>query len=140
MSYNSFTEGGIFNCIKNNKTTMKLFIFVGVIFLLYIFLSMNNNKKKISGGNNSTTFILYYVDWCPHCKTVKPEWEKLENDKSLENVTIKKINCEENEKAAIENNIEGFPTILFTHNNKVESYEGGREYSDFKEFLNSKNL
>ena len=25
---------------------MKLFIFVGVIFLLYIFLSMNNNKKS----------------------------------------------------------------------------------------------
>ena len=69
---------------------MKLFIFVGVIFLLYIFLSMNNKQKKLSGGNNSTTFVLYYVDWCPHCKVVKPEWEKLENDKSLKNVTIKK--------------------------------------------------
>ena len=108
-------------------------IIVGIIFL--------NDKKtnKIAGGKKANiTFILYYVDWCPHCKTVKPEWEKLENDKSFKNITIKKINCEKDEKAAEENNIEGFPTILFSKNGKIESYEGGREYGDFKQFLEKK--
>ena len=76
--------------------------------------------------------------WCPHCKKIKPEWEKLEKDNTLKNIVIDRVNCEEDEKAAEKNNIEGFPTILFSKNGKVESYEGGREYGDFKKFLKSK--
>ena len=126
---------------SNMSNTSKVLVFIILLIIVAVIISYFNNKKstKIAGGKKANiTFILYYVDWCPHCKTVKPEWEKLENDKSFKNITIKKINCEEDEKAAEKNNIEGFPTILFSKNGKVESYEGGREYSDFKQFLEKK--
>jgi protein disulfide-isomerase-like protein len=129
------------SCIKVGEENIKMFMIIGGFILLIIFLYINKkNNKSIIGGNNPTTFVLYYVDWCPHCKTVKPEWEKLENDSNLNNITVEKVNCDKNEAVARENNIEGFPTILFTHNGKVESYEGGREYADFKQYLNSKNI
>ena len=126
---------------SNISNTSKILVFIILLIIVAVIISYFNNKKsnKIAGGKKANiTFILYYVDWCPHCKTVKPECEKLENDKSFKNITIKKINCEEDEKAAEENNIEGFPTILFSKNGKVESYEGGREYGDFKQFLEKK--
>jgi len=136
---------GIFECLNKDEKNMKMFMILGSCVLLILFLYMmqknnKNNNKNIKGGNNSTTFVLYYVDWCPHCKIIKPEWEKLENDSNLNNVTVEKVNCEKNEDIAKQKNIEGFPTILFTHNGKVESYEGGREYADFKQYLNSKTM
>ena len=114
---------------------------LGAMFLITLILFFITGKatNKIKGGEkHKIMFVLYYVDWCPHCKTIKPEWEKLEQDTTLKNIVIDKVNCEKDEKAAEENNIEGFPTILFTKNGKVESYEGGREYADFKNFLKSK--
>ena len=124
----------------SDKTNLLIFVLVAIVVIGGV-LFLTNKTNKIKGGQkHEAMFVLYYVDWCPHCKVVKPEWEKLENDTSIKNVAITKVNCEKDEKAAEENNIEGFPTILFTHNNKVEAYEGSREYEDFKKFLMSKNL
>jgi thiol-disulfide isomerase/thioredoxin len=125
----------------SDNTNLLIIVVVAILLVIGAVLFLTNKTNKIEGGEKyEAMFVLYYVDWCPHCKVVKPEWEKLENDTSIKNVAITKINCEKDEKAAEENNIEGFPTILFTHNNKVEAYEGGREYDDFKKFLMSKNL
>jgi len=125
-------------------------LFIGVaiyVYVAYIRPKFSNqyaaNKEYIEdtgSEDNYADLYFFYTSWCPHCKTVKPEWEKLENDSNLNNITVEKVNCDKNEAAARENNIEGFPTILFTHNGKVESYEGGREYADFKQYLNSKNI
>ncbi len=92
-------------------------------------------KNKVTGKNENISFTLYYVDWCPHCKSIKPDWEKLENDNELKHITITKVNCEENEEIVQEKNIEGFPTILLNNNGKEEAYNGGREYGDFKAYL-----
>jgi len=96
---------------------------------------ITNEFDKITGGNKNITFTLYYVDWCPHCKSIKPDWDKLEKDNDLKHITITKVNCEENEAIVQEKNIEGFPTILLNNNGKEEAYNGGREYADFKEYL-----
>lgn len=124
----------MFNSNNNmNNNLMYLLLIVVVIGLLYMFFC----NKPLKGGNkNNSVFVLYYVNWCPHCRVVKPEWEKLEEDNDL-NIVVKKINCEENEKIAEEKNIEGFPTIQLEYTNgEVKSYEGERTYSGFKEFLN----
>ncbi len=126
-------------CPQPSNKSMKVIMLIGGLILLYIFLCMNS-KNKLSGGSvtKTETFILYYVEWCPHCKVVKPEWEKLQKDDELKMVEIKKVNCEENEDVVNELGIEGFPTILYTKNGKVEPYNGEREYEEFKQFLLSK--
>ena len=126
-------------CAKPKKESMNIFMLLGGLILLYIFLCMNS-KKNLKGGGvlKEKTFILYYVEWCPHCQTVKPEWEKLEKDPELKGIKIDKIDCEKNSKMVEELDIEGFPTILFTNKGKVEPYNGQREYEEFKAFLLSK--
>ena len=148
---NIFTP--LINLIKNKVNIdipnwVLLLITVTIIIIILVNLkmmsnpmnnSMNNSMidlNNLTGGSAETTFTLYYVEWCPHCQVVKPEWEKLENDTELKDkVNIVKINCEENEEIVKEKNIEGFPTILLTHNGKEKGYNGEREYDDFKKYL-----
>jgi thiol-disulfide isomerase/thioredoxin len=110
-----------------------------VVFLVMYPNILNNlfkqTKNLVGGNKEEITFTLYYVEWCPHCKVVKPEWDKLENDPELEHIKIVKINCEENEEIVQEKNIEGFPTILLNNNGKEEAYNGNREYAEFKNYL-----
>ncbi len=120
------------NCF--NKNLLYLFIILfGIIVLYFMFC-----KKPLKiGGSKNDIFVLYYVDWCPHCRNIKPEWSKLEKE-NLDNVTIKKINCEENEKISQEKNIEGFPTIqLEKANGEIIPYEDNRDYDSFIVFLNN---
>jgi len=122
-----------------NEILLLIIIVLVVIILINLNVLSNpmNKLNLLTGGKSKdeTTFILYYVEWCPHCQVVKPEWKKLEEDKELKNITISKINCEENEDIVKEKNIEGFPTILLTHNGKEIGYNGSREYADFKNYL-----
>lgn len=117
---------------------MVTFIIIVVLMIFNVIPNPMPNNLLSGGGSNKNEeiiFTLYYVEWCPHCQVVKPEWKKLENDKELEHITIVKINCEENEDIVNEKNIEGFPTILLTHNGKETGYNGAREYTDFKKYL-----
>lgn len=120
---------------------MSVFYIIVILVCVFVFLNYNkimnvlNNNSSLIGGSNDVTFTLYYVEWCPHCKVVKPEWEKLKNDPELKHITIIKIDCEKNEEVVQEKNIEGFPTILLNNNGKEEAYNGDREYADFKNYL-----
>lgn len=54
----------------------------------------SNQRKKIAN------IFFFYVDWCPHCKTAKPEWNNFKlqfNDTEVKGYTIKcyDINCTE---------------------------------------------
>ena len=120
-----------------NPNILYLLIILGVTCILYFCFC----KKSIKGGNKTkeeVIFILYYVDWCPHCQVIKPEWEKLENDTSIKNVQIKKLNCDNDPKLAEEKEIQGFPTIQLEYiNGTVKPYNCERNLRGFKDFLNN---
>ena len=48
-----------------------------------------SNREQLSSESSSSKeaeLMLFYVDWCPHCKTAKPDWEELKTQ--YENKTI----------------------------------------------------
>ena len=56
--------------------------------------------------------VLYYADWCPHCKSVKPGsaiWEDLKKLSNKHNIKL-----EAYEEKEIPNNVDvnGFPTFM----------------------------
>lgn len=63
----------------------------------------------------------YYVDWCPHCKTAKPEWNKFVDEYNNKNVNGYKVVCidlnctDESDKKKQQilkaKNIDSFPTV-----------------------------
>jgi thioredoxin domain-containing protein 5 len=71
-------------------------------------------------------FIMFYADWCGHCKRLIPSWEELATQ--LQGKTyIGAVNCEENTYLRDRFGIKGFPTLLFFDKEGVMyKYKGER--------------
>ena len=85
--------------------------------------------------NGSPKIVLYYVPWCPHCKNMMPEWNKLEQSMNGSQTNVNKVNCEENPEEAKKNNVDGFPTIILFKDGKSIPYEGDRSAEAIKDFV-----
>ena len=46
------------------------------------------NLTDASNANKTATLMLFYVDWCPYCKTAKPEWESLKSSSAILSLMI----------------------------------------------------
>ena len=99
-----------------------------------------------SGGGKHAELMLFYVDWCPHCKTAKPIWEELQSeyqDKTINgyNVVFTEINCT-TETAEIEQlmnkyKIEGYPTIKLLKDGQIIEYDAKPNKETLVQFLQS---
>lgn len=99
-----------------------------------------------SDSNKVATMMLFYVDWCPHCKTAKPEWENLKAEyegKQINGYTIAftEYNCttESPETDELMNlyKIEGYPTIKLLKDNQVVEYDAKPTKSTMEQFLHT---
>lgn len=101
--------------------------------MIFKYLIQNINSKK-------NKFTLYYEDWCGYSRKMLPEWNKLEETNSYDNINIEKIKCSNNKELCKNNNITSYPTIIYTNNigQNIE-YNGKRTYQNFLNFLNKHN-
>ena len=105
-----------------------------------------NNEIAPSTSNNQAELMLFYVDWCPHCKTAKPVWEEVKAE--YQNKTVNgyqvmftEINCT-NETPDVEQmmnkySIEGFPTIKLLKDGQVIEYDAKPTKATLEQFLNT---
>ena len=124
---------GLFFVVKDNKLFGVSEGFEGDI---------NNVVEKPDPKEDEVILILFFVDWCPHCKTVKPEWEKLMklNNTKINGKTVKiqAANAEGSEvekNAARDNNVEGYPTIKLISQSQVLDYNGARNAPAMEKFV-----
>lgn len=111
-----------------------------------VFHANRENIPKDENSNKTATMMLFYVDWCPHCKTAKPEWNDLKAEydgKSINGYTITFVeyNCT-NESAEVSSlmdkyNIEGYPTIKLLKDNQIIEYDAKPTKSTMEQFLNT---
>ena len=147
--------------MKNNSQTTVVVVVVVVLILvgLYYLLAknnmlggrregfnnaMNNIVEKPNPGPNEVVVVLFYVDWCPHCVSTKPEWAKLTSNMdgkkvNGKNVSVKAVNCEGSEvekEVANDNGVSGYPTVKVLKNNETVEYNGPRNAKAIEEFVN----
>jgi thiol-disulfide isomerase/thioredoxin len=102
-----------------------------------------SNKGKIENSDDKPSFIMYYVDWCGHCKRTKPEFEKL-IDNYKGKIQLKMIDAEDpsNKNLVMNQDVKGFPTIRYYKNGlnegNHEEYNNDRTEIMFKQYLISK--
>jgi len=136
---------------KLNKFTKFITVELLIIVLLLIFISIFNHYTKsqyliegfwerdevveTTGAGGDHKLTLFYADWCGHCKTMKPEWDKFKNGKygkHCKDYESKEITSEMSEKYGVK----GYPTILLLKEDVVVTkYEGGRDVGSFEEFI-----
>jgi protein disulfide-isomerase A6 len=98
----------------------------------------NDNSESSS---TEAIFVMYYAEWCGHCKRTMPEFQKL-MDSYSGSVKIIAVNSEseENKSLVQSQNIKGFPTIRYYPSGlsgDYQEYSGGRTQNDFMQYLNS---
>lgn len=102
----------------------------------------NNNDEETS--NKTANLMLFYVDWCPHCKTAKPEWNSLKEEydgKVINGYTVvfEEYNCT-TESGDVEDlinkyKIEGYPTIKLIKDSQVIEFDAKPTKSTLEQFL-----
>ena len=112
-------------------------------------MAFNANREHVTNDPNSNKtaqMMLFYVDWCPHCKTAKPEWENLKSEyegKQINgyNITFTEYNCTaetaENDELMNKYKIEGYPTIKLLKDNQVIEYDAKPTKSTMEQFLHT---
>lgn len=131
-----------------------LFIIGGIYYYsTYVAPKLNPtfsaNNEEMNGTNGATKeaeLLLFYADWCPHCKTAKPIWYELEDEyknKTINGykVVFTEINCtnetDEVEKMMNQYKVEGFPTIKMLKDGQVIEYDAKPTKETLVEFLNT---
>jgi thiol-disulfide isomerase/thioredoxin len=110
-----------------------LFIIVGHFAYNYLRKKNQNQFKDVANANRQkkeVTIYFFHVDWCPHCKTAKPEWSNFSRKMDGKEINGYKLKCmdvnctDENSEVSHfveEFNIESYPTIkMVKDNNKIE--------------------
>ena len=160
FSDNSMRAGGatpMFQTIIDMFFRYKFIILAIILMIIlgcyYYYQNVNtktvfnaNREHGTADSNKTAEMMLFYVDWCPHCKTAKPEWENLKSEyegKQINGYTLvfSEYNCtaetSENEALMNKYKIEGYPTIKLLKDSQVIEYDAKPTKSTMEQFLHT---
>jgi len=104
---------------------------------------INDSSNDSSKDNDKTANIYFFeTSWCPHCKSVKPIWERFKNTYNGKIVNGHTINCQEvdcevNETLANKFDIKGYPTIKLQKGEEIIEYDAKPNIDTLKQFVNT---
>ena len=102
------------------------------------------SESEVMELKNKHGVVLFYMNGCGHCVTMKPAWNKLINElkeKHKNEIILGAIESGGMDifnKHGLKPSVSGFPTILYFNPNKPdkpESYTGDRSYEDLKKWI-----
>ena len=145
--------------VFNFRNIMIIVIIIVLIIIAYYIYKSQTSKQiayrenALPGQNGSGSgsssgkeaeLMLFYVDWCPHCKTAKPEWEQVKMEyegKTVNgyNIIFTEVNCT-NETPDVEKmvntyKIEGYPTIKLLKDGQIVEFDAKPTKSNLEQFL-----
>jgi protein disulfide-isomerase-like protein len=137
---------------KNYWASIGLVVLIIAVVIAYYYVS-KSNREGFEGGapnltpaNGEVVVVLFKTEWCGHCKTTKPEYEKatsaLNGKKNSSGKTIRfeKVDCDENKELGKEFGVSGYPTIkILNDDGSQDDYDGARSFEGLKKYLMSDN-
>ena len=122
------------------SAAMKKAIFVAalVIGAALIYWWATLNKTEGFQSQAGYTFVMYGVDWCPHCVKAKPEFAALGSTKTIGGAQVACVVVNpEKEPEKVKGKVEGYPTfhLYDAQGSFVKEYNGPRTTAGFEAFL-----
>jgi len=118
----------------------KMILLGAIVFGILFYMKWRFSSEGFVNSEGVDTFALYYADWCPHCKTVKPEFKKLADKGSVQvngkTIFVKMFEADTNPEDIQKAGVKGFPTMILhkADGNKVD-YDGERNMDGWMAFL-----
>jgi thiol-disulfide isomerase/thioredoxin len=138
---------------ENKMMVIGLIVLFTILAFVYYYYftakpSYKANREFTDGsdGGKHAELMLFYVDWCPHCKTAKPVWDELKTEyqnRTINGYTVifTEVNCttetDEIEKMMNTYKIEGYPTIKLVKDGQVIEYDAKPNKDTLVQFLNT---
>jgi thiol-disulfide isomerase/thioredoxin len=129
---------------------MNVWIVVGIAILLvsmyYIYLFFYPPKPEFIPNNEFVTdnekkgeVILFYTEWCPHCKTTMPMWINYKErfDKKKYSISFREVDCDAKLTEAERYGIDSYPTIILVVNEKRYIYDSEFSPETMDKFINT---
>lgn len=99
---------------------------------------VGKNFDEVVNNEERDVLIEFYAPWCGHCKSLAPKYEELGEKLSGDpNIVIAKCDATANDYPSLYE-VQGFPTLFWVpagKKTKPVKYQGGREVSDFIDFI-----
>tara|TARA_E500000331_G_C17031165_1_gene615198 strand:+ start:329 stop:649 length:321 start_codon:yes stop_codon:yes gene_type:complete len=80
----------------------------------------DNNFKNDVLESSKPVLVDFWAEWCGPCKSIAPALEEISNEMS-QNITIAKINIDENPNIAQEYNIRSIPALMIFKEGKLHA-------------------
>ncbi len=94
-------------------------------------------QKQIMAGGSKTQLHLVKAEWCGHCKTFSPIWDKLAKKYNNKYEFVSHAEADVPTVSKKYTPISGFPTVFLVKNSQVIKYEGARNEDNILDFLNT---
>ncbi len=75
-------------------------------------LELNQNNVDETLKEKKVTVLDFWAPWCGPCRMLGPIIDELGTDNTGKDVTVAKINVEENQELAIKYGVRGIPTVV----------------------------
>jgi len=119
----------------------RFLLLIGVIIGLLVLLRfVQRSREGFASGSGADTFTLYYAEWCPHCKTIKPAFQEWSKNGFVtaagKNVKVRMVEQGEHPEEVAAKGIKGFPTFMLqTADGKTVEFQGERSPEGYLKFL-----
>lgn len=124
----------------------KYFFILGAALAVLILLAViyRPTIQGFVGSSGSSagadTFTLYYAEWCPHCKTVKPIFKDWSKKGSVtingKPVFLQMVEADTDAEKLKGKPVKGFPTFLLEKaNGSTVEFQGDRSPSGWEQWL-----
>ena len=80
----------------------------------------DNNFKNDVLESSKPVLVDFWAEWCGPCKSIAPALQEISNEMS-QNITIAKINIDENPNIAQEYNIRSIPALMIFKEGKLHA-------------------
>ena len=91
------------------------------------------HMPQVAKGSSQIKMYNFNTEWCGWSKKFQPEWDafmaRVNADNTLSGlVDVQDIKCDndKNKQLCIDNNVEGFPTVVINVNGNNSMYDGPR--------------
>lgn len=126
--------------MKDSTKKALLMSFVVVCILLALRVAYLSTQEGFQGSAGADTFTLYYADWCPHCKTVKPIFAEYIKKGSMQvngkTVFLTMVETDSNPEKMKGKPVKGFPTFLLEKaDGSFKEFDGERTPAGWTRFL-----
>ena len=121
-------------------------IAVGLVALYYIYTLFYPSKPEfvpnheyVIDNEKNGEAILFYTKWCPHCKTVMPQWMKYKKDfdKNKYSISFREVDCDDKVTEAERYGVDSYPTIILVVNEKRYIYDSEFTPETMDKFINT---